>query len=98
VPYLSTGRDVGLHALMTRRVSGASRGLYEQFTLGVREAGCLALIMSGDRTEGQLVGGVRAGVLPVGRAKLVRVGEPVRMVQTAYLPPSSLPPSSERPA
>lgn len=85
VPYLSTGRDVGLHALLTRRVSGAARGLYEQFTLGVREAGCLALIMSGDRTEGQLIGGVRAGALPVGRAKLVRVGEPVRMVQTAYL-------------
>jgi S-DNA-T family DNA segregation ATPase FtsK/SpoIIIE len=86
-PYLATGRDVGLHVLMTRRVAGAARGLYEQFTLGVREAGCLGLIMSGDRTEGQLLGGVRAGTMPVGRGQLVRAGEPVRVVQTAYLDP-----------
>ncbi len=84
VAYLATGADVGLHVLMTRRVMGASRGLYEPFTLGVREAGCLGLIMSGDRTEGQLLGGVRAGTMPVGRAKLVRAGEPVRVLQTAY--------------
>jgi DNA segregation ATPase FtsK/SpoIIIE, S-DNA-T family len=87
VPYLATGRDVGLHALMTRRVAGASRGLYEPFTLGVREAGCLGLIMSGDRTEGQLLAGVRAGTMPVGRGKLVRAGEQVRTVQTAFAKP-----------
>jgi S-DNA-T family DNA segregation ATPase FtsK/SpoIIIE len=59
VPYLPSGRDIGLHVVMTRRVSGASRGLYEPFTLGVRESGCLGLLMSGDRTEGQLFAGVR---------------------------------------
>jgi ESX secretion system protein EccC len=88
VPHLANGRDVGLHVLMTRRVAGASRGLYEPFTLGVREAGCLTLIMSGDRTEGQLVAGVRAGTMPPGRAKLVRPGAPVRVVQTARLGPA----------
>jgi S-DNA-T family DNA segregation ATPase FtsK/SpoIIIE len=87
-PYLATGRDVGLHVLMTRRVAGASRGLFDPFTLGVREAGCLGLIMSGDRTEGQLLGTVRAGTMPVGRGQLVRPGEPVRIVQTAYLAPT----------
>jgi S-DNA-T family DNA segregation ATPase FtsK/SpoIIIE len=87
LPYLATGRDVGLHVLMTRRVAGAARGLYEQFTLGVREAGCLGLIMAGDRTEGQLLGGVRAGTMPVGRGQLVRAGTPARIVQTAYLEP-----------
>ena len=46
----------------------------------VREAGCLGLIMSGDRTEGQLLAGVRAGTMPVGRGKLVRAGEQVRTV------------------
>ncbi|MCO1658385.1 type VII secretion protein EccCa [Pseudonocardia humida] len=87
VPHLANGRAVGLHVLTTRRVSGASRGLYEPFTLGVREAGCLSLIMSGDRTEGQLIAGVRASTMPVGRAKFVRTGTAPRIVQTAYLAP-----------
>ncbi|MGH4014314.1 MAG: type VII secretion protein EccCa [Pseudonocardiaceae bacterium] len=84
VPYLASGRDLGLHVVLTRRVAGASRGLYEPFTLGVRESGCLALLMSGDRTEGQLFAGVRPTTLPVGRAQYIRPGEPARAVQTAY--------------
>jgi S-DNA-T family DNA segregation ATPase FtsK/SpoIIIE len=84
-PYLASGRDLGLHVIMTRRVAGASRGLYEPFTLGVRESGSLGLLMSGDRTEGQLFAGARPATLPVGRAQYVREGEPARMVQTAYL-------------
>ncbi len=83
VPYLASGRDLGLHVLMTRRVMGAARGLFEPFTLGVRESGCLGLVMSGDRTEGQLLGGVRAATMPVGRGRLVRAGEAARTVQTA---------------
>ena len=93
VPFLATGRDLRLHVLMTRRVMGASRGLYEPFTLGVRESGCLGLIMSGDRTEGQLLGGVRAATMPVGRGRLVRAGAEPRTVQTAFLaPPDPAPP------
>ena len=91
VPHLAGGRDAGLHVLMTRKVLGASRGLYEPFTLGVRESGCLALVLSGDRAEGQLVGGVRAEAMPVGRGKLVRPGEPARIVQTAYSDPEETP-------
>jgi S-DNA-T family DNA segregation ATPase FtsK/SpoIIIE len=85
VPFLAAGRDLGLHVVMTRRVAGASRGLYEPFTLGVRESGALGLLMSGDRTEGQLFAGVRPMTLPVGRAQYVRPGEPGRTVQTAFL-------------
>ncbi len=66
VPHLAGGRDLGLHVLLTRRVAGASRGLYEPFVLGVRESGCAGLILSGDRSEGQLLGTVRASVMPVG--------------------------------
>jgi DNA segregation ATPase FtsK/SpoIIIE, S-DNA-T family len=88
VPYLASGRDLGLHVLMTRRVMGAARGLFEAFTLGVRESGCLGLVMSGDRTEGQLMGGVRASTMPTGRGRLVRAGEATRTVQTAFHTPS----------
>jgi S-DNA-T family DNA segregation ATPase FtsK/SpoIIIE len=84
VPYVAAGRDTGLHVVMARRVAGASRGLFEPFPLATREAGCLSLLMSGDRTEGQLLGPVRPMALPVGRAQFVRVGDPPRIVQTAY--------------
>ena len=85
LPYLAYGSDIGLHVLMTRRVIGASRGLYEPFTLGVRESGCLGLLMSGDATEGQLFAGVRPSTLPIGRAQLIRPGEAVQTMQTALL-------------
>jgi DNA segregation ATPase FtsK/SpoIIIE, S-DNA-T family len=84
VPHLAAGRDLGLHVLLTRRVMGASRGLYEPFTLGVRESGCAALVLSGDRSEGQLIGPVRASLLPPGRGVLVRPGEAPRTVQAAW--------------
>jgi S-DNA-T family DNA segregation ATPase FtsK/SpoIIIE len=85
VPFLAAGRDLGLHVLMTRRVMGSARGLYEPFPLAVRESGCLGLLMSGDRSEGQLFPGVRPSTMPVGRALLVRPGEAPRTVQTACL-------------
>ncbi|MEU7926598.1 type VII secretion protein EccCa [Micromonospora sp. NPDC049107] len=84
VPHVAAGRDTGLHVVMARRVAGASRGLFEPFPLAVREAGCLSLLMSGDRTEGQLFSGVRPMVLPTGRAQLIRPGDGPRMVQTAF--------------
>ncbi|KOX13549.1 cell division protein FtsK [Saccharothrix sp. NRRL B-16348] len=84
-PFLAAGREIGLHVVMTRRVSGASRGLYEPFTLGVHESGCLSLLMSGDPSEGRLLAGVRPVPLPVGRAQLIRPGGEVRFLQTAYL-------------
>jgi DNA segregation ATPase FtsK/SpoIIIE, S-DNA-T family len=84
VQYLPAGRDLGLHVVMTRRVMGASRGLFEPFTLSVRESGCLGVLMSGDRSEGQLFAGVRPVTMPTGRAQYVRPGEPARTVQTAH--------------
>jgi S-DNA-T family DNA segregation ATPase FtsK/SpoIIIE len=85
VQYLPAGRDLGLHVVLTRRVMGASRGLFEPFTLAVRESGSLALLLSGDRGEGQLFTGVRPASLPTGRALHVRAGDPTRTVQTAYV-------------
>jgi S-DNA-T family DNA segregation ATPase FtsK/SpoIIIE len=84
VPFVSAGRDVGVHVVMTRRVLGAARGLHEPFTATVRESGGVALMMSGDRAEGQLFPGVRPSVLPPGRGLLIRHGDPVRTIQTAY--------------
>jgi S-DNA-T family DNA segregation ATPase FtsK/SpoIIIE len=83
LPYLAVARDVGLHVVLTRRVAGASRGLYEPFLLALRETGASGLVMAGDRGEGQLFPGVYAAPQPPGRGRWVRPGEPVRLIQTA---------------
>jgi DNA segregation ATPase FtsK/SpoIIIE, S-DNA-T family len=86
--FLAQGRDIGLHVVVTRRMGGAGRALFEQFLTRMRDVGAIGLLMSGDKNEGQLIGGQKAEVLPPGRAKLVtRRGEP-RLVQLAWLPPA----------
>ncbi|NXY93852.1 type VII secretion protein EccCa [Streptomyces sp. BR123] len=84
VPYIPSAVDIGLHFVLTRRVAGASRGLYEPLVQGLRESGASALVMTGDRGEGQLFPGVYAGFQPPGRGVLVRRGQPNRLIQTVY--------------
>jgi S-DNA-T family DNA segregation ATPase FtsK/SpoIIIE len=84
VPYIPSAVDIGLHFVLTRRVAGASRGLYEPLLQGLRESGASALVMAGDRSEGQLFPGVYASQQPPGRGVLVRRGEPSRLIQTVY--------------
>lgn len=80
-PFLPLAAEIGLHAVLTRRVRGASRGMYEPFFTSLRDSGSSALILSGDRAEGALINGVRARTLPPGRAQLVQAGKPVRVLQ-----------------
>jgi S-DNA-T family DNA segregation ATPase FtsK/SpoIIIE len=89
LPYVPSARDIGLHFVVTRRVAGASRGLYEPFLLALRESGATGLVLTGDREEGQLFPGVYAQPQPPGRGRWVRRGEPVRLVQTALDPDSA---------
>ncbi|WP_155058444.1 type VII secretion protein EccCa [Streptomyces blattellae] len=84
VPYIPSAVDIGLHFVLTRRVAGAARGLYEPLLQGLRESGSSALVMSGDRSEGRLFPGVYASAQPPGRGVLVRRGEPNRLIQTIY--------------
>ncbi len=83
--HLSHARDVGLHVVVTRRVGGAGRALYEPVLQRLRELGTPTLVMSGDRDEGVLVGAVRPGPQPPGRGWLVTRKEGTRLVQLAYL-------------
>ncbi|MUN40423.1 type VII secretion protein EccCa [Actinomadura litoris] len=83
VPFVASGRDIGLHFVVARRVAGSSRGLYDPLLQAVRESGTGALVMSGDRSEGQLFPRVYAESLPPGRAQWIRRGESARLVQTA---------------
>ncbi|MFF4606006.1 type VII secretion protein EccCa [Streptomyces sp. NPDC001339] len=84
LPYIPSAVDIGLHFVLTRRVAGASRGIYEPLVQGLRESGSSALLMAGDRGEGQLFPGVYASQQPPGRGVLIRRGQPNRLIQTVY--------------
>ncbi|MCW2529669.1 MAG: cell division protein FtsK [Pseudonocardiales bacterium] len=83
VPYLPSARDIGLHVVLARPVAGASRGMWDGVFSLVRDTGAAGVILSGDRTEGQLLGGVYATPQPPGRGTFVRRGERAHRVQLA---------------
>ncbi|MEV6615649.1 type VII secretion protein EccCa [Streptomyces sp. NPDC051051] len=83
LPYVSSAQDIGLHFVLARRTAGASRALYEPLLTTLRETGTSALVMTGDRTEGQLFPGLYASQQPPGRGTLVRRGRRHQLVQTA---------------
>ncbi|WP_422744132.1 type VII secretion protein EccCa [Micromonospora sp. WMMD754] len=85
--HLPHARDVGLHLVLARRSGGAGRTSYEPVIQRLRELSTAGLVMSGGPEEGPLVGQVKAGPLPPGRARLVTRREGVRLVQLAHLPP-----------
>ncbi|WP_149181780.1 type VII secretion protein EccCa [Streptomyces sp. TRM49041] len=84
LPYIPSAVDIGLHFVLTHRVAGASRGMYEPLMQALRESGSSALVMAGDRSEGQLFPGVYASQQPPGRGVLTRRGQANRLVQTVY--------------
>ncbi|MFD9358245.1 type VII secretion protein EccCa [Streptomyces sp. NPDC060031] len=86
LPYIPSAVDIGLHFVLTRRVAGASRGMYEPLVQGLRESGASAVLMAGDRSEGQLFPGVYASQQPAGRGVLIRRGQSNRLIQTVYSP------------
>ncbi|MUL43248.1 type VII secretion protein EccCa [Streptomonospora sp. PA3] len=85
VPFVSNGRDIGLHFVLSRRVAGAGRGLYDPLVQAMREIGTSAVLMSGDRSEGQLFPKVYASAQPPGRGQWIRRGRSPRLMQTAVL-------------
>lgn len=82
---LAQARDVGLHLILTRRMGGASRAMYEPVVQRLRELQSPGLLMSGNKEEGLLLGDVRATPRPPGRGMLVRRGGN-ELVQTAWSP------------
>ncbi|GIG55879.1 type VII secretion protein EccC [Longispora fulva] len=88
LPLAAQGLDIGLHVVLARRTGGAGRGLFEPFLARLREVGSPGLMMSGDRDEGPLLGGMRAQVLPPGRGWLVNRRGTKSLVQLGWLPPS----------
>jgi ESX secretion system protein EccC len=85
--YLPHARDIGLHLLVARRSAGAARAMFDPLLAGLRDVGCMALMMSGSPDEGPLIGSVRPSPLPPGRGTLItRRGGP-QLVQVAWSSP-----------
>ncbi|WP_216894442.1 type VII secretion protein EccCa [Nocardia alni] len=85
--YLPQARDIGLHLIVTRRTGGVSRALFDPVLGGMKNMSVDALIMSGPRDEGKIIGDVRPSKLPPGRGVLVSRTRGTEMVQIAHLPP-----------
>jgi DNA segregation ATPase FtsK/SpoIIIE, S-DNA-T family len=83
LPYLPSARDLRLHVLLTRPVAGASRAMYDVAMQTIRDTGGSTLILSGERSEGQILPQVYAEQMVPGRGRFVRRGERPQIVQVA---------------
>lgn len=89
VDLLPVARDIGLRVIVSRSTQGASRALYEPFLHRMGELGAHGVVLSGDPSEGHLIGRVRPSPQPPGRGTLVTRQRPAgQRVQLGYLPPS----------
>lgn len=86
VQYLPYAVDLGFHLIVTRRSAGAARAMFEPLLSGLRDAGAMALIMSGSADEGPLIGSVRPTPLPPGRGTLVTRSRADQLVQVGWTP------------
>ena len=84
---LPQARDIGLHVIVTRRVGGAARAIYEPVLQRLRELDCPGLLMSGNREEGALIGNLKPSIQPPGRGHLVRRRDGTQLIQTAWSEP-----------
>jgi DNA segregation ATPase FtsK/SpoIIIE, S-DNA-T family len=81
--YLPSARDLRLHVLLTRPVAGSSRAMYDVAMQTLRDTGGSSLVLSGERSEGQILPQVYAEQMVPGRGRFVRRGERPRIVQVA---------------
>lgn len=86
--YLPHARDLGLHMVVARRSGGAARGLFEPVLAGLREIGCVGLMMSARPDDGSLLVSGRPARLPAGRGVLVSQAGDEQVIQVGWSPVS----------
>nr|WP_203643613.1 type VII secretion protein EccCa [Streptomyces sp. SID14478] len=68
---LPFARDVGVRFIIARSTAGSGRAGYEGFMQRIKELGAQGVVLAGDPTEGDLLGGVRPRPMPPGRGVFV---------------------------
>jgi S-DNA-T family DNA segregation ATPase FtsK/SpoIIIE len=84
---VALGADVGLHVVLACAAGGAARAAFDPFLRRLQEIGSPGLVMSGDPSDGPLLGGRPAVRLPPGRGLLVRRRGSAGLVQVVWVPP-----------
>jgi len=87
--FLPQARDIGLHMVITRRIGGANRAMFDPVIARIRELASPGIMMSGPREEGALFGNMKPQILPPGRAWLFTRRHGARLVQLAWTPPAT---------
>ncbi|MBB4853097.1 S-DNA-T family DNA segregation ATPase FtsK/SpoIIIE [Mycobacteroides chelonae] len=82
--YLPHSKDIGLHVVIARRTSGASRAMFEPVMARMKDLSCIGLQMSGNKDEGVLLGTVRPSEQPPGRGTLVMRSGGQQLIQVAW--------------
>jgi len=85
---LAQGRDIGLHMVITRRIGGASRAMFDPMIARIRELASPGIMMSGPADEGPLLGNMKPQLLPPGRGWLIARRSGAGLVQVAWTPPA----------
>ncbi|GAA0326979.1 type VII secretion protein EccC [Streptomyces polychromogenes] len=86
VEFLPFARDAGVRFVVARSTAGASRALYEPFMQRIRELGAQGVVLSGDPSEGDLLGAVRPRPMPPGRCFHVSRRRGTSLVQLGRMP------------
>ncbi|MGC5222216.1 type VII secretion protein EccCa [Micromonospora sp. DT81.3] len=86
IPYLPSARDLRLHVFLTRPVAGSTRASFEVGIQSLRDTGGTGLVLSGERSEGQVFPRVYAEQMVPGRARIVRRGRPPGVIHLAHFP------------
>ncbi|MFC7843044.1 type VII secretion protein EccCa [Streptomyces sp. NPDC057382] len=86
VEHLPFARDVGVKFIVARSSAGASRAMYESFLQRLKELGAQGVILSGDPSEGDILGSVRARPMPPGRGVFVSRKRGTPLIQVGLLP------------
>ncbi|ACQ81458.1 cell divisionFtsK/SpoIIIE [Beutenbergia cavernae DSM 12333] len=90
ITLLAQAGDVGLHLVVTRRTGGASRAMYDGVLQNLRDLAAPGLVLSGDPSEGALVGTAKPRPGVPGRGQLVTREHGLQVVQMAFSPPTTL--------
>lgn len=86
VEFLPFARDTGVRFIIARNSAGASRSMYEPFMQRIKELGAQGVVLSGDPSEGDLVGTVRPRPMPPGRAYFASRRRGTSLVQLGRMP------------
>jgi len=86
-PLLAQAQDIGLHLVLTRRIGGTTRAMYEPIMQTLSDLSTPGIMLPGNPDEGPLLGRQKPQPGPAGRARLIS-RDGVRTLQLAWMPPT----------